>query len=124
MQDFDPVLLSERSKLLLKLVSVTVLTVNAGLLHHFAFPVLMSDEQLNWRKSMLLAVTGSLSTLHWLLAAFVGVSKPLGRLPLDFLLGSYVLLCVTVVMFSVACLGLVRQHVLDWRSRSNPETYH
>ena len=120
---FDPALLAERSKLVFKLVSVTVLTLNGALLHRLAFPVLMSDEPLNLRKSMLLAITGSLSTLHWLLAAFIGVSKPLGKLPLELLLLSYAILCVATIVGSLACIGLVRRHIMHWRSSNDPTSF-
>lgn len=120
---FDPALLAERSKLVLKLVSVTVLTLNGALLHRLAFPVLISDQPLNLRESILLAVTGSLSTLHWLLAAFIGVSKPLGKLPLELLLGSYALLCAATIVGSLACVGLVRRHIMHWRSTNDPTSF-
>lgn len=120
---FAPALLAERSKLVLKLLSVTVLTLNGALLHNLAFPILMSNEPLNLRASMLLAVTGSLSTLHWLLAAFIGVSKPLGKLPLDLLLVSYAMLCVMTILGSLVCVGLVRRHIMHWRNAANSSVF-
>ncbi len=117
---FEPAALAERSKLLLKLAAVVVLTLNGIALHRASFPVLMSDAPLGAGRANLLAVTGSLSTMHWLLAAFVGVAKPLGKLPPDVLLGSYVALCGATVSVSIACLPLVRQHVLRWRRASDP----
>lgn len=113
---FDPSTLAERPKLLFKLVSVSVLTGNGLLLHRLAFPVLLSNAPMNLRTSILIGITGSLSTLHWLLAAFIGVSRPLDRLPIQVLLQSYVLLCSVVVIISIACLGLLRRQVLQWRN--------
>lgn len=116
----DPAALAERSKLALKLVSVGVLTLNGIVLHRASFPVLMSDAPLGVGRTILLAVTGSLSTLHWLLAAFVGVSKPLGALSSEVLFGGYAALCVATVSVSLVSAPLVRRHVLRWRRLSDP----
>lgn len=106
--NFD--VLATKSKLLFKLICVGVLTVNGLVLHHVSFPLLVREgAALNPLNTMLLVVTGGLSTSHWLLAAFVGLAKPLGRLPLDVLLSLYSLFLGAVLISSVLSLPLVNR---------------
>lgn len=112
---FDPAELMSRSKLLVKLVAVSVLTLNGLVLHRLCFPVLLSVDPLSLRATVLLAVTGSLSTMHWLLAAFIGVAKPLARISFEKLLEGYAMLVVSTVVLSIVCMPLVRHRVHSWR---------
>lgn len=105
---FNPDILATKSKLMFKLACVCVLTVNGIVLHHVSFPVLVSNKStLSSLDTLLLVVTGGLSTSHWLLAAFVGLAKPLGRLPLEVLLTAYCLFLVSVVLASIMTLPLL-----------------
>ncbi|MFK8076794.1 MAG: hypothetical protein AB8B84_09435 [Granulosicoccus sp.] len=102
--------LATKSKLLFKLICVGVLTVNGLVLHHVSFPLLVREGvALNPLNTVLLVVSGGLSTSHWLLAAFVGLAKPLGRLPLDVLLSLYSLFLGAVLISSVLSLPLVNR---------------
>lgn len=95
---FEPAILLTKSKLLLKLMCVVALTINGVLLHRLSFPLLTrADQSLTIRESILLVCTGAISTSHWMLAAFVGLSKPLGRLPFQTLLAAYGLFCACVL---------------------------
>ncbi len=99
---FLPSILMTNSKLLLKLMCVCMLTLNGILLHHISFPVLTNNSgRITAGESVLLVVTGALSTSHWLLAAFVGMSRPLGRLPFATLFSAYGLFVLTVVVSSL-----------------------
>lgn len=111
---FNYDVLATKSKLLFKLICVCVLTVNGLVLHHVSFPLLVNEgASLTPLNRVLLVVTGGLSTSHWLLAAFVGLAKPLGRLPLDVLLGLYCLFLGAVLITSVLSLPLVsKMHFL------------
>ncbi|MDM0119844.1 hypothetical protein [Variovorax arabinosiphilus] len=67
--------LAGRPKLLAKLSVVSLLTINGLLLHHFAFPMLTRPVQ-DFRRAALVCVTlGSISTVTWVYAAFVGVAR-------------------------------------------------
>lgn len=79
--------LPTRSKLLLKLVCVTTLTLNGLVLHHLSLPVLTRDPAgITVKESVLLVTTGAISTCHWMLAAFVGISNEPGQLPFKTLI--------------------------------------
>ncbi len=99
---FSLAVLATKAKLLLKLLCVSTLTINGIVLHHISFPILMRDSQRITRmESFFLVVTGGLSTSHWMLAAFVGMSAPLGRLPFEILLAAYVVFVALVVVASL-----------------------
>jgi len=105
---FEPAVLITKSKLLLKLMCVCMLTLNGIVLHHLSFPVLANHAgRLSLGESALLVVTGALSTSHWLLAAFVGMSKPLGRLPFETLFSAYGVFLVLVIATSLLFIPLL-----------------
>lgn len=67
--------LAGRPKLLAKLSVVSLLTVNGLLLHHLAFPMLTRPVR-DFRRAALGCVTlGSVSTVTWVYAAFMGVAR-------------------------------------------------
>lgn len=99
---FQPEVLATKSKLVLKLLCVCALTINGLVLHRISFPVLTSNsDQISVGESVLLVITGALSTSHWLLAAFIGMSKPLARLPAQTLFGAYGMFLMTVIITSL-----------------------
>ncbi len=114
---FDPVLLAGKSKLLLKLLCVLVLTGNGVLLHYLSFPALMRDGPVGLGTSVLLAVTGSLSTSHWLMAAFVGIARPLGQFSIGELLPLYGLFTTIALSIGLASTPIVRRLLNDWRMK-------
>lgn len=95
--------LTDSPKLILKLLAVTVLTLNGVLLHALSFPLLADGRHLDAPRSAGLALAGATSTGHWLLAAFVGVSRPLGQWPLPALLTGYVLFCLATLGVAALC---------------------
>ena len=117
---FDWQVLSQKSKLLLKLVSVVILTINGYVLHRISFPVLTGASPLTVGETTLLATTGSLSTSHWLMAAFIGLARPLGRLPLETLLMVYAVLCGLTILAAFLLVPVIRRRLSGWRIE-NPE---
>lgn len=116
---FAPAEMVLRSKLLLKLVVVSILTLNGLILHWLSFPVLLSKNALSHRAIVLLAVTGSISTASWLLAALIGVAEPLARFPIQYLLQGYLLLMTATVLVSLTCIPIFRNRLLSWRQSSS-----
>ncbi len=112
---FDWQVLSQKSKLLLKLISVGILTINGYVLHRISFPVLTGDEPLTVAETTLLATTGALSTSHWLMAAFIGLARPLGRLPLESLLLYYAGVCIFTLLVALLLVPVIRRHLTGWR---------
>ncbi len=105
---FNPEVLLTKSKLVLKLVCVATLTANGYILHWLSFPILMDNNgKVTRGESVLLVMTGALSTSHWMLAAFVGLSQPLGRLPLQTLLAAYGVFTAAVVITSLFFIPLL-----------------
>lgn len=114
---FDPQVLAGKSKLLLKLTCVMVLTTNGALLHHVAFPLLSASGPLRLNESLVLTVTGALSSSHWIMAAFVGIARPLGKIELTTLLQAYALMCTVTVLAALALVPVVRERLTDLRMR-------
>ena len=105
---FSPDILMAKSKLLLKLLCVLMLSLNGLVLHHVSFPVLTRDsETLTHTESVLLCVTGALSTSHWLLAAFIGISAPLDQLPFNTLLSTYVVFVGLILLLSITFVPMI-----------------
>ena len=81
---FDPALMTP--KLMAKVVTVTVLTVNACAIAWVAMPILhkargRSIAELPARTRSLLSLIGGISTASWILALAMGVSKVLAASP-------------------------------------------
>ncbi len=107
--------MSMKPKLLLKLVIVGALTVNGVFLHTISFPLFARTGHLTWSESVVLAITGTLSTSHWVLAAFVGVARPLGQWPLKTLLLGYMLYVIAALSLALVCVPMVRRHLSNQR---------
>lgn len=105
---FSPEILATKSKLLLKLLCVVTLSINGMVLHHLSFPILTKDANaITATQSILLVTTGALSTSHWMLAAFVGLSQPLGRLPFQTLAAAYIVFICAVLFVSLFFIPLL-----------------
>jgi hypothetical protein len=92
--------------------------MNGFVLHWFSFPVVIGNGALTYGRTLLLAITGSLSTSHWLLTAFIGASKPLRQLPLKALLCTYAFVCAITILVGILCMSAIRQRLLLWRETS------
>ncbi|MGB0866951.1 MAG: hypothetical protein ACPGSC_10600 [Granulosicoccaceae bacterium] len=110
---FEVDTLLDRTKLMLKLMCVLTLTANGLVLHWVSFPILVKRRgNLGWFEAFLLVTTGALSTTHWLAAAFVGMSKPLGRVPLDVLAQTYVSLVSVALVVSLFFMPTMRARLV------------
>jgi hypothetical protein len=72
-------LLAERPKLLTKLLCVLTLTLNGVLLNLYAMPRISAQRPLASTERYAMAVMGGVSTASWLMAAFIGVARPLAE---------------------------------------------
>lgn len=108
---FDVSLIAQLNKLQLKLVVVTALTINGLLLHAVSFPLAIKQRKLTLLEALVLSVSGSVSTSHWLLAAFVGIARPLAQWPLSTLMSAYALFTAGVVVAGIVLSPLVRKQL-------------
>ena len=108
---FDLSVIASLSKLQLKLLVVAALTINGVLLHFVSFPLLTANRKLTLLESVVLAVTGTISTSHWLLAAFVGIARPLGQWPLESLLAAYVTGLCAMIVLGIFSAPFMRLHL-------------
>ena len=112
---FDAERLASSSKLLFKLTCVSVLTVNGYVLHRISLPVLTDHGRVRHSHALLLGVTGSISTSHWLMATFIGASTPLARLPLQALLSGYAVAFGLTLLIGIAFTPVIRKRLDQWR---------
>jgi hypothetical protein len=103
---FDPTLLAGRPKLACKLATAGALTANGVLLRRYCFPRLVSGQRLARAEATLVVCAGAVSTSTWLLAAFLGIARPLQAWPLPALLA----LCGGVVGGAVVVALVVVPH--------------
>ena len=104
-------------KLWAKLVIVTVLTLNAVLLHRMVLPRAASRvgqplfETSFDRVSMVSVLLGAVSAASWMFAAYLGIARELnGKANLVPILGDYLAAVVLVWVGGVALLYLVHDH--------------
>ena len=107
----DVTVLEQMSKLQLKLVVVMALTINGLLLHFVSFPLVVKRRNLTLFESLLISVTGAISTSHWLFAAFIGIARPIGEWPLESLLSAYVLLTMAAVVSGIVISPWIRRQL-------------
>jgi hypothetical protein len=75
---FDPVLILASDKLLAKLVCVSVLTINATLIHNIVFKK-AQKAKLSYTDMLVMTIPGAISTCSWTFAGFLGVARPLSE---------------------------------------------
>lgn len=93
------------AKASLKLIIVTVLSINGFFLHKIALPIMASEGKLLLKDARILTTISTISTSHWFLAAFVGCFKPFTHVPIQYLFVSYgffviILTCSMVLLVS------------------------
>ncbi|MBC7940544.1 MAG: hypothetical protein H7Z19_12405 [Chitinophagaceae bacterium] len=74
---FDLSLLAERPKLIAKLGIVGLLTLNGLLLRHWCFPRVTANKSVGAAEHSALLAIGAFSTTSWMMAAFIGIARPL-----------------------------------------------
>jgi hypothetical protein len=72
---FDPAVLAAKPKLAAKLTVALLLTANGCLLHWVAFPMLTKPQRWPGLSATVCALLGAISSVSWVFAAFVGVSR-------------------------------------------------
>lgn len=102
--------LGGKPKLVAKLVTVVVLSLNGVLLARWCFPRIRRVEAIGAFEAALVMAAGATSTASWLTAAFLGVAKPLTDAPVAALLLLYGVVLILAVGVAVA-LGA------HWRRR-------
>lgn len=108
----DLTLLFSKPKLVTKITCVGVLSLNALVLHRFAFPQLMSGESLSSRNWNLIMCAGAVSTTSWMFAAFLGIAKPLATvLSVGQFLGLYLLVLVGALGMALLLAGHLRRQI-------------
>lgn len=104
----------QRPKLLTKLACVSLLTLNALVLRFYAMPRISGMQPLAALEARLLAVTGAVSTASWLMAAFLGLARPLADWPVEQALGLYgAVLGAAVAVALLVCPRLLAQRSLE-----------
>jgi hypothetical protein len=106
----DLTLLLERPKLLAKLACVVALTANAAVLRHYALPRITARRLLGHAEARWLAVVGAVSTASWLMAAFLGLARPMASWSVPQALGLYgLVLAGAITVALLVCPGRLRR---------------
>lgn len=113
----DLQVLASRPKLLAKVLCISVLSVNGYFLHHRGFPVLIAREPLLLKEARMLSLTGAVSTSNWLLAAFIGIARPLNEIPFSRLSNLYLMFMAGVAAVAWLVAPALQQHLN--RQRAN-----
>lgn len=90
-QAMDPAQALLNPKLVAKLSSVVLLTVNGVLIGRWCLPRIVAGARLGGWESAVVMVVGAVSTCSWLMAAFFGIAKPLKTWPVANTLALYAL---------------------------------
>lgn len=108
--DFGPQMagVSERPKLLAKLMCVVVLSLNGLVLRYWSFPRLVSGRQLDRGEAAVLMSTGAISLASWLAAAFFGIARPLAEWPVAATVGLYGVLVAAAVTVALMLASRLR----------------
>lgn len=92
-----------------------MLTINGVALHVITFPLLSLPSRLSRNQLGILLLTGSISSSHWFIAAFVGIARPLKSIPIGELLITYVAIVSILSVASPLLSNYVREHVTEWQ---------
>jgi hypothetical protein len=101
--------LQHKPKLAAKLVCVVMLTVNGALLRLWCFPRLVSDRPLARPEAMALMTCGAISSTSWVMAAFLGIARPMQSWTLWQCLLVYWLALAAAVPVALLLEGRLRQ---------------
>jgi hypothetical protein len=111
----DPSRTLLNAKLIAKLVCVLALTANAFVLRFWALPRLGSRRAFGALELRALAVVGAISSASWLMAAFIGIARPMATWSPAQAVGLYALvLGSAIVVALVVCPGRLQRR--DQRS--------
>lgn len=97
-------------KLVAKLACVTVLTLNALVIHLAVFQALLKDK-LSASEMYLVTVSGAVSTSSWTFAGFLGVAKPMVKhMSLADFLVLYVIVVMSAVLVAIMLTPAIARH--------------
>lgn len=97
-------------KLLTKLSCVLVLTLNALVIHFFAFKKL-AKETLNRMDMKVMAISGAVSSASWTFAGFLGIAKPLVKhLSLSDFMSLYGLVVLTATTIAIIITPMIEKN--------------
>lgn len=102
--------IGDKPKLIVKLLTVMVLTANALVLRYRCFEYLATGRTLCSGTGLMVLAAGALSTASWLAAAFFGMARPLQAWPLSVSLGLYAVL-IAAALLGAAALALAAPRV-------------
>lgn len=97
-------------KLLAKLTCVLALSANALVLRYYALPRLAAPRELSGVELRVLAAAGAVSSASWLMAAFIGLARPMAKWDIASALGLYAgVLGVAVLVAWWVCPPLLQR---------------
>lgn len=101
-------------KLWTKILTVSALTLNGMLMHHFAFPILKQGGvflELPQHQMLALTLFAAISSVSWLYAAFLGIARSWNHTaPLSYTLGIYGALVLLAGGAAMLGISVLRQH--------------
>ena len=106
---FDLTVIAAKPKLAAKITIVSLLTANGILLHYLAFPLLSTPQRSLRKTTMICTVLGVVSSVSWIYASFVGVSRLIA--PLMNYMGYMGLYILALVFGMIVAMLVVRPHI-------------
>jgi len=106
------------TKLVFKLIVVTVLTLNGALIHRVAIPLLSEGGKLIPANAKKLTAMSAVSTSHWLLAALIGCFQPLALIS-PYLVAAIYLGVLIACALTVWLLSPITQIKINSRKAKN-----
>ncbi|MDB4224904.1 hypothetical protein N9850_14160 [Granulosicoccus sp.] len=123
---FGLLAMAEDSKLQLKIVCVTLLSINSLLLHWYSLPAVMKQDHsfaakkkkqtLGPLKSALIIYISALSLSNWMIAAFIGVSEPLANLGFSTLFKLYIIVQILTFIVSMIAFPYMNKRLMLMKS--------
>lgn len=113
---FDIQILLQKPKLILKLLCVSVLSLNGVILHTICFKHLVSLGRLQRRNAIVISVCGAISSSNWFLAAFVGSASMLNQFSLVILLMMYLAVMLMAIIIAISISGLIQSRINQLRA--------
>ncbi len=123
---FELLALAADSKLQLKIVCVTFLSLNSLMLHWYSLPAVMKQDNplakrrakrpLSKIKSAFIVYIAALSLSNWMLAAFIGIADPLANLGFFTLFKLYIIVQILVFIVSMISFPYLNKRLMLMKS--------
>ena len=115
----NPATYFTNGKILAKITVVFLLTINGCFLHWYSFPRITSRSGLfglSWNEQVLVGLTGIISTVSWLYAAYLGIARHWNfTVHYSFIMTVYFLMIAVGFIFLCEFLYLFGQRVRNFR---------